>query len=101
MVFAWVVTAAAASAAVATHLQCTGLASLQKLRVQFNMMKYQRLQKDLEPQDTAGLDIAVADTLQNLSQHTQLDAAQVSIIGCTGGFGALLQFQGVRKVTMK
>jgi hypothetical protein len=57
---------------------CAGLASLQQLRVQFNMMKYQQLQKDLEPQATAGLDIAVADTFQNLGQHTHLDAAQVS-----------------------
>lgn len=41
------------------------------------MMKYQQLRKDLEPQDTAGLDIAVADTLHSLGQHTQLDAEQV------------------------
>lgn len=62
-------------------LLCTGVASLQALRVQFNLMKYQQLQKDPEPQDTAGLYIAVAATLHQLGHHTQLDAHQVR----TGG----------------
>jgi hypothetical protein len=42
------------------------------------MTKYQQLQKDLEPQDTAGLDVALSDTLHRLAQQTQLGAVQVS-----------------------
>jgi hypothetical protein len=44
------------------------------------MAKYQQLKKDLEPQDTAGLDIALADTVHTLSQQTQLGAAQVGVL---------------------
>jgi hypothetical protein len=64
--------AAAAAAAAA------GLATLQALRDQVSMTKYQQLQKDLEPQNTAGLDVALSDTLHSLAQQTQLGPAQVS-----------------------
>lgn len=59
---------------------CAALETLQALRDQISMAKYQQLKKDLEPQDTAGLDVALADTVHTLSQRTQLGAAQV---GCT------------------
>lgn len=58
----------------------TGLETLQALRSQISMEKYQRLRKDLEPQDTAGLDVALADTLHKLTQQTQLGATQVGLL---------------------
>ena len=61
-------------------VNCTsaaGLEALQSLRHQLSMAKYQQLKKDLEPQETAGLDAALTNTLQQLMRQTPVEAAQV------------------------
>eukprot|EP00775_Hariotina_reticulata_P005938 gene5938-6177_t len=42
-------------------------------------MRYQRLRKDLEPQDTAGLDIAMMNTLHTFAQSSNIADAQAWI----------------------
>lgn len=67
----------------------TGIQALQAVRNQVSWTKYQSLNltdvamhRHYEPQDTAGLDIALAVTLSALAQHTKLAEMQVRLWWC-------------------
>jgi hypothetical protein len=53
--------------------------ALQAVRQQASLLKLQRSQRDQEPPDTAGLDIALAETLLQLGQQTKLASVQVRL----------------------
>jgi hypothetical protein len=55
------------------------LMALQAVRQQASLLKLQRSQRDQEPPDTAGLDIALAETLLQLGQQTKLASVQVRL----------------------